>query len=180
MWWNYQGRNDPRPIARIQCDDRRTPQVSGKNTVYGKIEWYIFSPVYRREQNKNRKWINKFCMRKLPVGQRLHARELKHDERCCSCWHDSETDDHLLQCPKRARHWNEIYTVIKRLGKEINPVLLEILLDGVTKYLTGTRQTKYVVGSKGKRKPDYWDRIRTVRGDTPANEEHEYWQLQRN
>ena len=62
----------------------------------------------------------------------------------------------------------------------MDPVLLEILLDGVTKYLTGTRQTKYVVGSKGKRKPDYWDRIRTVRGDTPANEEHEYWQLQSN
>ena len=36
-------------------------------------------------------------MRKLPVGQRLHARESKHDERCCSCWAESETDNHLLQ-----------------------------------------------------------------------------------
>ena len=72
-------------------------------------------------------------MRKLPIGQRLHARELKHDEQCCSCWADSETEDHLLRCPKRARHWNEFYTGIKRLGKEIDPVLLEILLDGVTK-----------------------------------------------
>ena len=25
------------------------------NTVYGKIDWSIFSPVYRREQNKNKK-----------------------------------------------------------------------------------------------------------------------------
>ena len=44
----------------------------------------------------------------------------------------------------------------------MDPVLLEILLDGVTKYLTGTEQTKYIVGNKGKQKPDYWDRIRKV------------------
>ena len=57
----------------------------------------------------------------------------------------------------------------------MDPVLFEILLDGVTKYLTGTRQTEYRVGSKGKQKPDYWDRIRTVNGKTLANEEHKYW-----
>ena len=62
----------------------------------------------------------------------------------------------------------------------MDPVLLEILLDGVTKYLTGTRQTKYIVGSNRKPKPDYWDRICQAAGKTPANEEHEYWQLQRN
>ena len=71
------------------------------------------------------------------------------------CWDESETDDHFLRCPKRVRHWNEINKVIKRLGKEMDPVLLEILLDGVTKYLSRIEQTKYVVGSKGKKKPDY-------------------------
>ena len=56
-----------------------------------------------------------------------------------------------------------------------------LLLDGVTKYLTaGTRQTKYIVGSNRKQKPDYWDRHRKVIGKTPVNEEHDYWQLQRN
>ena len=87
---------------------------------------------------------------------------------------DSEIDDHLLQCPKRSRHQNEIYQVIKRLGKEMDPVLLEILLDGVTKYLTGTRQTKYIVGSSRKQQTDYWDRIRQVTGqETTTNKEHE-------
>ena len=62
----------------------------------------------------------------------------------------------------------------------MDPVLLEILLDGVTKYLSRTEQTKYVVGSKGKKKPDYLDRIRTFNSDTPENKEHEYWQLQQN
>ena len=59
----------------------------------------------------------------------------------------------------------------------MDPDLLEILLDGVTKYLTETRQTKYIVGSKGKKKPDYLDMIGEVNGTTPVNEEHEYWTL---
>ena len=67
-------------IKLLVLEEYYQQRFGWKNTVYGKIECYIFSPVYRREQNKNRKWINKFCMRKLPVGQRLHARELKHDE----------------------------------------------------------------------------------------------------
>ena len=114
-------------------------------------------------------------MRKLPVGQRLHTRELQHDERCCSCWTVSETDDQLLRCPKRARYLDKIYTVIKRLDKEIDPVLLEILLDGVTKYLSGTRQTKYILGSKGKKIQDHLDRIREVNGKKKTvNEEHKY------
>ena len=105
-------------------------------------------------------------MQKLPVGQQLHAREIKHDTRCRSCWHDSETDDHLLRCPKRARHRNDIYAAIKKLGREIDPVLLKILFDGVTKYLTGTSQTKYIVGSNRKKKLDYWDKINQVNSDT--------------
>ena len=149
------------------------------NTEYGKIDWWIFTPVYRGAQNKHQKWANKFCMKKLPVGQRIHARESKYDERCCSCLANSETDDYLLKCPKRARYQNEIYQVIKRLGKEMDPVLLEILLDGVTKYLTGTRQTKYIVGSSRKQQTDYWDRIRQVTGqETTTNKENDYWQLQ--
>ena len=65
-------------------------------------------------------------MQKLSVGQRMHAQESKHDKQYCSCWADCETDDHLLQCPKRARYRNEIYQVIKRLGKEIDPTEIRI------------------------------------------------------
>ena len=56
----------------------------------------------------------------------------------------------------------------------------DILLDGVTTYLNGTTQTQFIVGSNRKKKPDYWDKIREVRGDTPDDKEHDYWQLQRN
>ena len=61
----------------------------------------------------------------------------------------------------------------------MDPVLLDILLDSVTKYLTGTTQTQYIVGINRKKKPDYWDKICEVRGDTPDKKEHDYWQLQR-
>jgi len=63
----------------------------------------------------------------------------------------------------------------------MDPVLLEILLGGVTKYLLGTRQTKYIVGSSRRQQTSYWDRIREASGIViPPNEEHDYWQLQRN
>ena len=63
----------------------------------------------------------------------------------------------------------------------MDPVLLEIFLDGVTKYLTGTRQTKYIVGSSKKQQTDYWDQICQVTGqETTTNKEHDYWQLHRN
>ena len=64
----------------------------------------------------------------------------------------------------------------------MDPVLLEVLLAGVTKYPTGTRQTKYIVGASRKQQPDYWDRIHQATGQqrTTTNEENGYWQLQRN
>ena len=49
-------------------------------TTYQKIDWEIFTPVYRKKTNKNLKWMNKFCMRKLPVGERIHSRESKFEE----------------------------------------------------------------------------------------------------
>ena len=73
--------------------------------------------------------------------------------------------------------------MIKQLGKEMDPVLQDILLDGVTKYLTGTRQKKYIVNSSSTQQTDYWDRICQVQGDqerTTEGQEDEYWQLQRN
>ena len=54
---------------------------------------------------------------------------------------------------------------MKRLGKEMDQVLLAIRLDGIKKYLTGTRQKNYIVSSKSKQKIDCWDRICDVRGE---------------
>ena len=82
-------------------------------------------------------------------------------------------DNHLLQFSKQARYRYEIYQVINRLGKEIDPVLHAILIDGIRKYLNGTRQTKYIVSSKYKPKKDYWDQIREVSGESAETTEVE-------
>ena len=61
------------------------------------------------------------------------------------------------------------------------PVLLDILLDGVTKYLKGTRQTKFNVNSSRKQQTDYWNPICQTTGQqerTTEGEEHDYWQHQ--
>ena len=60
----------------------------------------------------------------------------------------------------------------------MDPVFLEILLDGVTKYLTGTRQTNYIVGSSRKQQTDYCDGIRQATGQqekTTEGKDHDYW-----
>ena len=51
---------------------------------------------------------------------------------------------------------NSAMARLKRLGKKMDLVMLEILLDGMTKYLSGTQQTKYVIDSKGKRSQIIW------------------------
>ena len=80
-----------------------------------------------------------------PVGHRIHKKESKYDEQCCSCWASSETDDHRLQCPKQSRHRNEIYQTIDRFASELDPTLHDILRDGIGKYLGGKEQTTYKV-----------------------------------
>ena len=61
----------------------------------------------------------------------------------------------------------------------MDPVLLDILLDGTTKYLTGTRQTKYIVSSSSKQQTDYCNHIRLAKVQqerTMEGKEHDYWQ----
>ena len=90
-----------------------------------------------------------------------------------------------MQCPKGVRYRNEIYQAIKQLGKEIDPVLHDILLDDMKQYHNGTSQTKHIVSSKCKPKIDYWGQICEVRREPERTTEVEedtddYWQLQRN
>ena len=96
-------------IQFLVMDKYYQQRFGWSNSEYGKIDWFIFALVYRRKKSKHLQWVNKFCMRKLPVRQQIHVQESKHNERCCSCWADCKIDDHLLRCPKRAHYQNEIY-----------------------------------------------------------------------
>ena len=56
-----------------------------------------------------------------------------------------------------------MYHAIKQLGKGMNPVLHDVQLDYIKKYLNRTIKTKYIVSSKSKLKKEYWDQICKVR-----------------
>ena len=59
----------------------------------------------------------------------------------------------------------------------MDPVLLDILLDGVTKYLIETRQTKYIVSSSRRQQTDYLNHIRQATEQqerTTEGKEHGY------
>ena len=46
------------------------------NTEYGKIDWWIFTPVYRRAQNKHRKLANKFVWQSfLLINKYTHVNQ---------------------------------------------------------------------------------------------------------
>ena len=76
-------------------------QIGWSNSVYGKIDLEIFTPVYRRNKIKHFKWINKLYMRKLPPRQYTRTGEFKYNKRYCSYCAEYETNDHLLQCQKK-------------------------------------------------------------------------------
>ena len=108
---HYKGSTITRDL-RTMCSLLKLPileryymtQFNWSPSQYYNIDWETFTPVYRRQTNKNLKWMNKFCMRKLRVGQKIHSRESKYDKRCYSCWANCKTDDHILQCLKLKRH----------------------------------------------------------------------------
>jgi hypothetical protein len=55
-------------------------------TIFEAVNWDIFRPVYKKYIVKNGiQWMHKFCIGKLPTGERVHKRDHFHDKRCASC-----------------------------------------------------------------------------------------------
>jgi hypothetical protein len=43
------------------------------DTIFNAVDWDIFRPVYKKHIAKNGiQWMHKFCIRKLPTGERVH------------------------------------------------------------------------------------------------------------
>ena len=62
----------------------------------------------------------------------------------------------------------------------MDPVLLDLLLNRVPKYLTGARQTKYIMSSSRKQQTEYCNPICQALGQqerTTEDKEYAYWQL---
>ena len=71
------------------------------DNIFNLIDWDISRPVYRKYlPTKGIQWMHKFCIKKLPTGERVHKRDHFHDKRCASCWYVKEDENHLFQCAK--------------------------------------------------------------------------------
>jgi hypothetical protein len=83
---------------------------------------------------KQHNFITKFCFYTLPTGDRLHRRDSIYDNRCPTCHASGQTDAHLLQCLSPARRaWRSdlIRSLIKPIDSFLDPVLLDILWEGL-------------------------------------------------
>jgi hypothetical protein len=86
-----------KPLRKYYCN-----RFDWSNNISDAIDWDIFRPVYKKHTStKGIQWLHKFCMKKLPTGERAHKRDHFHDKRYASCWRSVEDDDHIFTCKKR-------------------------------------------------------------------------------
>jgi hypothetical protein len=120
------------------------------DSVFETVDWDIFRPVYKKYVAKNGiQWMHKFCIRKLPTGERVHKRDHFHDKRCASCWHTIEDDDHLFSCIKRKAQRRQILKQINILRNRVDPVLCDILQEGLMSYFLGENMTNTMLRIRG-------------------------------
>jgi hypothetical protein len=108
------------------------------DNIFDIIDWDIFRPVYKKYTSaKGVQWIHKFCIKKLPTGERIHKRDHFHDKRCTSCWHKTEDNDHILQCNKRRSLRKKVTNQINLMRNCIDPRMCDILQEGLLTYFKG-------------------------------------------
>jgi hypothetical protein len=105
------------PLRNFYCK-----RFKWSNNISDNIDWDIFRPVYKKYiSNKGVQWMLKFCIKKLPTGERIDRRDHFHDKRCASCWHTLEDNDHIFQCVKRR-------SLQKKVIKQINRIPVKRIL----------------------------------------------------
>jgi hypothetical protein len=120
------------------------------DNIFDVIDWDIFRPVYKKHvSSKGVQWLHKFCIKKLPTGERIHKRDHYHDKRCASCWHTSEDDDHISQCNKRRSLRKKIIKQINVMRNSVDPILCNILQEGLMTYFKGESITNAMLRIRG-------------------------------
>jgi hypothetical protein len=113
------------------------------DTVFGTVEWDIFRPVYKKYLAKNGiQWMHKFCI---------------HDKRCASCWHTLEDDDHIFRCTKRKAHRRSIIKQTNILRNSVDPILCDILKEGLLAYFLWECMTTTMLRIRGQAGMERYD-----------------------
>ena len=81
--------------------------------------------------------MHKYCIKKLPTGERVHKRDHFHDSKCASCGWDKEDDDHIFQCANRRSLRKKVLNQINLLENTVDPRLCDIMREGLMTYFNG-------------------------------------------
>lgn len=94
-----------------------------------------------RTSQSSSTFLPKFLHRWLPTGDRVFRYDnAMYSKVCATCGCDDETNDHFLRCPGRKR-WQSMLRIDLRKQSEkldTDPILSEILLEGLQTWLNGT------------------------------------------
>jgi hypothetical protein len=121
------------PLRTFYCN-----RFEWSRNIFDAIDWDIFRPVYKKHiASKGIQWLHKYCIKKLPTGERIHKRDHFHDKRCASCWHSVEDNDHLLRCIKRKSQRKSIIEQTNIQRNSVDPVLCDKLKEGLLTYFKG-------------------------------------------
>jgi hypothetical protein len=119
-----------KPMRKYYCK-----RFGWSDNIFDIIDWDIFRPVYKKHiSNKGVQWMHKFCIKKLPTGERVLKRDHYRDKRCASCWHTLEDDNHIFQCVRRRSLRKKIISQINPMRNRIDPRLCDILQEGLLTY----------------------------------------------
>jgi hypothetical protein len=135
------------PLRQFYCE-----RFGWSDNIFDVIDWDIFRPVYKKHvSSQGVQWLHKFCIKKLPTGERIHKRDQFHDKRCASCWHTVEDDDHIFTCDKRKSQRKNIIKQTNILRNTVDPVLCDILQEGLMAYFKGECMTTTMLRIRGQR-----------------------------
>ena len=97
--------------------------------------------------------MHKYCIKKLPTGERIHKKDHFHDQRCASCL-DDEDDDHILQCNHRRSIRKKVLNQINLLRNTVDPKLCDILREGLMTYFKGESVSTAMLRLRGQEDVD--------------------------
>ena len=133
------------PLRKYYCN-----RFNWSDNIFDVIDWDIFRPVYKKYiSSSGIQWLHKYCIKKLPTGERIHKRDHFHDKRCASCWHTVEDDDHIFQCSKRRSIRKKVINQITLMRNRIDPRLCDILQEGIITYFNGESVSNTMIRIRG-------------------------------
>jgi len=135
-----------KPLRQYYC-----ARFEWSDNLFDVIDWDIFRPVYKKNiSTTGIQWLHKYCMKKLPTGERINKRDHFHDKRCASCWHSVEDDDHIFRCVRRKGQRKNIFKQINVLrNNRVDKKLCDILQEGLLTYFKGECMTNTMLRIRG-------------------------------